>query len=36
MTAWKGKRGGMVWGYMVQLGHNMWEEAPLYGASQWW
>ena len=23
---------GMIWGYMIQLGHNMWGEEPLYGA----
>ena len=22
---------GMIWGFMMQLGHNMWREAPLYG-----
>ena len=22
---------GMIWGLMIQLGHNMWREEPLYG-----
>ena len=22
---------GMIWGFMIQLGHNMWSEAPLIG-----
>ena len=21
----------MIWGFMVQLGHNMWGEKPLFG-----
>ena len=22
---------GMIWGFMIQLGHNMWSEEPLIG-----
>ena len=22
---------GMIWGFMIQLGHNMWREEPLFG-----
>ena len=22
---------GMIWGFMIQLGHNMWRESPLFG-----
>ena len=25
------KNDDMIWGFMIQLGHNMWKEAPLYG-----
>ena len=25
------KNDSMIWGFMIQLGHNMWKEAPLYG-----
>ena len=26
-----GMKDDMIWGFMIQLGHNMWKEAPLYG-----
>ena len=31
MEKWK-KEDRMIWGLMIQLGHNMWGEEPLYGA----
>ena len=25
------KEDELIWGFMIQLGHNMWREEPLYG-----